>query len=720
MSKSLLRFCACPYILLLSTLPAFGAAITSNWMDSNGNWSVSGNWTNGIPNNGGGNTFTAVLSNGSAVHLDISATINNLTIGSVDSLAVNNAIALTLNSGTGAGSVANNGNITLNSTTDLTELQLIGGGTITLSGSGMVTMGNAILNRISGVSGSTALTIGANQLVQGAGQIVTTTTNNGTITANQSAGLTLDPNATDFTNNGLIQSISPGSLTLLDGLFTNTSGTILFGAGSTGTVGAVVNGGPVTLSANSTLNLSAGTIHGGTLTNSSTGIINAVANTSNTLGGTVNNLAGGQFAVNDGAVLKLEGSGTYTNNGNIALNSSGSLTYLQLIGGGTVTLGGNGMVTMGNDVLNRIYGVNGTTALVIGASELVQGAGQIGVGQTAITNNGTITANQSAGLTLSPNATGFTNNGTLQATNGDTLTLYGAYTNTSGMIQASGAGSIVNLTSGTISGGTFTITNGGAIDDNGTAAVSGVMVNNGTLGGSGTTTVGSLSVTGTFTKQDSGTATISGPESLNSGASLNVNGDRLKFTITSGSVTVGTGVSAKIAAGATLELAGSVSALASGSNRANITNSSAAPGILVSGTNQVVGGIDGSGTTQVNAGSDLTANHIVQSALVIGGTAGSAGLVTIAASDSAGNPLGQSNGLALAGSLTPSDPIGADGIGSAGLSGGGSELASPPLADSTLGGNPSSVPEPSTLLLVLLAITGLASQRIALRPCSPQ
>jgi hypothetical protein len=56
----------------------------------------------------------------------------------------------------------------------------------------------------------------------------------------------------------------------------------------------------------------------------------------------------------------------------------------------------------------------------------------------------------------------------------------------------------------------------------------------------------------------------------------------------------------------------------------NIKNESpGAPGesgLVVSGTQQQVGNIDGSGTTQVNAGSDLTANHIVQSALVIGGT----------------------------------------------------------------------------------------------------
>jgi hypothetical protein len=70
-----------------------------------------------------------------------------------------------------------------------------------------------------------------------------------------------------------------------------------------------------------------------------------------------------------------------------------------------------------------------------------------------------------------------------------------------------------------------------------------------------------------------------------------------------------------------------------------IQNDSSAPvGLFVTGINQV-GGIDGKGNTTIGDGSNLTANHIVQGSLVIGGTATAPSTVTIAASDAAGNPL---------------------------------------------------------------------------------
>ncbi len=210
---------------------------------------------------------------------------------------------------------------------------------------------------------------------------------------------------------------------------------------------------------------------------------------------------------------------------------------------------------------------------------------------------------------------------------------------------------------------------------------------------------------GTLIKSGAGTLEITGTPTLSDLSSIQVTGGGLRLNVASGSPSIGSGVVATVSSGATLELAGSVSAVANGPNRVNITNNSSAPGILVSGTNQQVGSIDGSGTTQVNAGSDLTANHIIQGALVIGGTSKNPGLVTIDASDASGNPLaslavlgGPASATSLGAGSNLADPLG-DTTNS-------DPIADAPPFDSSVTAAPAVVPEPSSLFL--LAAGGLA------------
>ena len=147
-------------------------------------------------------------------------------------------------------------------------------------------------------------------------------------------------------------------------------------------------------------------------------------------------------------------------------------------------------------------------------------------------------------------------------------------------------------------------------------------------------------------KSGNGTAEIAAQPTLGANTAIAINGGTLRFAVTSGSPTIASGVSVVVNDSATLELAGSASALSAGAVRASIlNNSTASAGLSVSGTNQVVGAIDGLGATVVNAGRDLTANHIVQSALVINGAFGNPAVVTIAASDSSGNPLALGSGI---------------------------------------------------------------------------
>ncbi len=179
-------------------------------------------------------------------------------------------------------------------------------------------------------------------------------------------------------------------------------------------------------------------------------------------------------------------------------------------------------------------------------------------------------------------------------------------------------------------------------------------------GGNPLNVAGVVSLGGfTLTKAGTGTLRVNAAPNLAANSALVINAGTLRFAA-SGPATVGTGVTASIASGATLELAGSASALADGANRATIMNNSqqsSGGSLLVSGTNQQVGPINGTGDTVVSAGASLTANSIVQNALVISGAQGSAGLVTIAPSDASGNSLADASGLALAGSLASGDEL---------------------------------------------------------------
>ena len=232
-------------------------------------------------------------------------------------------------------------------------------------------------------------------------------------------------------------------------------------------------------------------------------------------------------------------------------------------------------------------------------------------------------------------------------------------------------------------------------------------------GGNAMSIAGAVTNAGALVKTGAGTLEIDAAPIFATGSSLVAAVGTLRLNVTSGSPSIASGVTATVASGATLELAGSVSALGTaGGNRVPVANNSLGAagqtaGLVVSGTNQVVGGIDGSGSTAVAAGSDLTANRIVQGALIIGGTAANPALVTIAASDATGAPLADDRLLA---SVSESSIPFASGIDSTSLieleANKSSSVVNPAIASIDAGGS-TAVPEPSTLLLSFIAAAGL-------------
>ena len=328
---------------------------------------------------------------------------------------------------------------------------------------------------------------------------------------------------------------------------------------------------------------------------------------------------------------------------------------------------------------------------------------------TWISNSGTSWTNANwaddgnSGIHVAPGLfAGYTNTdtATFDGTGTTTsVTLDGAAPHLSGITFTGGGG--LNYTISQGSGGTGRVT----LSSTGPATIAAVA---------GSHTISApLTVTGGLSTSGAGTVTLAGGGNSFTGPITvgdGTNTGTLRMNVISPS-TIDSSVSVTVAASATLELDGMVSALQDGTNhliRPAIINS----GTLAAGdvaamipTMQQVGGIDGTGSVVVNDTASLTADHINQTSLVIG----NGSVFTLAPSDMNGNPMegvgsGQlavstvepaagGSGFVLAGSLAPSSSF----VGSTGsLLAAGSTSSAPSVSLGSVGGaSVSAVPSPS-------------------------
>jgi fibronectin-binding autotransporter adhesin len=310
-------------------------------------------------------------------------------------------------------------------------------------------------------------------------------------------------------------------------------------------------------------------------------------------------------------------------NGVINITNPGSYTFSTTSDDGSVIFLDNGNLPLVNNNSFQTATTRSGTAVLTAGPHLVtigfyQGAGGNGLlvqYSGPDTNNSTTTIPNSALSTLNPMQS-FNNNVTVTANS--IVDVSGSLTATMGALSING--STFSLTSADQSGNPFSLSFSNA-SLTGNAVFS---IANSTSGGAGKLILGGLNDGGTgrsITKTNSGTLEVTGTPTLSNNASIQVTRGTLRFNVSSGAANIGTGVTLTVAPGATLELAGSVSALSSSAgNRADILNNSSAPaGLLVSGTNQEVGSINGTGNFVINPSSQLVSGPAVQQSLTING-----------------------------------------------------------------------------------------------------
>jgi hypothetical protein len=498
-------------LALLASVPMARAQTIDTWsLGKSGLWSVAGNWSAGVPNNGtpSGATYDVDIIDGtSTVTLNIDAGINDLTVGSGNTLAIGSGGTLTI-----AGPIIVNSGL----------LEATKGGALSISGATVTNTGGHIT-----ASGTDSVVSLSDATVTGG---TLNSSGGGTITASDSTtlnGVTI--------SKGSVVTAPTGNSTYISGTTVN-HGTIQLDGGG-GSNGTLFLNGTVTLTGEGTVTLApAGGGGNSYIVQAASG--STLKNTNNTIQGngiigngglTVVNGAGGTISSDvSGGSLVLNGSGGLTNSGTLQV-SSGAL--LQVTGpftnfsgtklaGGTYNLSGTLQVDLGSGDGEIV--TNAAIITLDGAAAIFADAG----GGSALTDlatnaaKGSFTLSGGADFTTAGN---FTNSGTLSVGAGSIFDVDGKLRNFSGTTLTAGtygvtgtlefAGANIKTNDAAI-----TLTGASAQIVNTTTGYSGLAnfaaneaAGKFTLeGGADLTTAGSVSNAGTFTIRSGSAFTVGG------------------------------------------------------------------------------------------------------------------------------------------------------------------------------------------------------------------
>ncbi len=568
----------CPRVvvaMLATSLIAANVATAEpiTWIGPDGgNWSDSSNWDPAAVPNNGATLYDVLIDDDALVDvnalLDMNATITSLTVDAGDHLTFLNSRDLTV----AGGSIANAGLIEMASAGSNTDL-VVGSPSVTLTGDGVLLLGDLATNRVTATGVDWDLVNGATHTIRGSGQVgleIINLINHGLVDANQPTAMAVDLHgAVDSnTNDGTMQASGVGTL-LFSGTAINNTGGIIQALD-----------GAFTDLANSH-------IRGGTLTTAGTGEVRVIGNTT-----TLENITNtGVISVNNGIDPQL--AGTITNNGTIAMNSAGGATDLTLAVDPT-TLTGTGVLAMSDATNNRITATGSDWDLINDVDHTIRGSGQIGLEIINMVNHGMIDADQPTLLSvdLRSNADHNANNGTMQASGGGTLVFSGtAIDNTNGTIQALNA-SFVNLSNTHIRGGLLTTVATGEMHITGN-----------------TTTLENVTNTGTISVDNGVDPQIIGVVTNNASIELNATGAATQLTV-----------------GATPATLSGTGTLVMGDHASNHITGTGADWVLINDAQHTIRGAGNIGVNTIN----LTNNGLITAdqatALTIdarGGTPGS-------------------------------------------------------------------------------------------------
>ncbi len=442
-----------------------GGSLNPTLLDNSGQTNVSG----GL-NLSGGTVRGGVLqiTNGASVVVQ-NVTLDGVTVnGALDAGNTYSQIRLTITNG-----LTLNGTMQVGNPTNASWAAVRFQGSQTVGGSGAVVCGNqsGYYNVLYLDTGGTALTLGPGITIRGnsgsigsgagtywGGPANVGVVNYGTISAEISGG-TITLNAQPFANHGQLQ--TPGGA-INAGLVDNTGQTIFANT------------------ATKSLTLSGGTIRGGVIlaTNGASVIVQNVTLDGVTVNGTLD--AGNTYP---GILLTITNG--LTLNGAMLVGNPTNSAWGGVRCQGTQTLGGIGSIVFGNQsgYYNTLsLGIPGST-LTFGPGITIRGQnGNVGTGSgtywggpanVAVINYGTISADV-AGGTIALTAEPLFNHGQFQSPAG--VLSPGLVDNTGRTIVADAATGSLNLTGGSIRGGTIATMDGAAVVIH-SATLDGVTVN---------------------------------------------------------------------------------------------------------------------------------------------------------------------------------------------------------------------------------------------------